>query len=291
MAAFQTALLARADREVALLKSINAQGVIFWDVEGQEFPGLTYVGDPTKVPALSPEMDAAADEFFAKYTSAGLRVGLTIRPHTFGAGATLPASGTNGNVFVLTSAPFGQKTYFYTNGWTQIPEDTSPFPNQVTVASYSPELSNKVQYAKTRWGCTLFYLDSFGGLDQFGPTSVSTLTNILLANPDVLLTPEVAVVANSATKMFAMSAPYLEPKYTGYFVPTNVPPIYPDAFGLIKIDYPYTNGVALLASAQAGNIFLVNSWFQNVTLDVAAAAYAGAGIAAPTGLRVVTNAP
>ena len=95
---FATNLLTRAANEVSILTNMNAQGVIIWDIEGQEFTRLCFIGDPTKVPVLAPEMDAVADRFFATYTSAGLRVGVTLRPQTFGAGASLP-SGTNGNVY------------------------------------------------------------------------------------------------------------------------------------------------------------------------------------------------
>lgn len=184
VAAFRTALLARANQEIAILTNMNAQGVIIWDVEGDEIEGLTYVGDPRKVSVLAPEMDAVADEFFAKYTSAGLRVGVTLRPHTFGAGTSFP-DGTNGNVFINVDAPYGQKEYYYTNGWVQ-----TNIGAPVTEESYWPGLLNKIQYANNHWGCTMFYMDSYGALDQYGPRAVSALTNILQAYPGILLAPE-----------------------------------------------------------------------------------------------------
>jgi hypothetical protein len=290
LATFRTKLLARADTEVTILTNMNAQGVIIWDIEGDEIAGLTYIGDPRKVPVLAPEMDAVADEFFAKYTSAGLRVGVTLRPHRFGTGTNFPA-GTNGNAFVLTSAPFGQKGYYYTNGWVQT---TNYYQiNQVTVQSYLPELQDKIQYAMNRWGCSIFYIDSYGGLDQYGPVSVATLTNILQVNPGILLAPECAfqVTLSQGTKMFAMSAPYLQPNYTGYCVPTNVPPVYPNAAAVIKISSPYTNSASLVASIQAGNIMLVNSWYTSSTVTAVKQAYVDAGPQPPTNLHIVTNAP
>jgi hypothetical protein len=269
LAAFRSKLLARAATEVSILTNMNAQGVIFWDIEGDEIQGLIYVGDPTKVSLLAPEMDAVADEFFAKFTSAGLRVGICIRPHTFGAGTNLPA-GTNGDVFILTSAPFGQKGYYYTNGWVQVTNVSAP----VTAQSYS-ELLDKVQYANNRWGCSVFYIDSYGGLDQYGPMSVATLTNILQYSPGILLVPECAYQASlgEGTKMFAMSAPFLSPQYTGYFVPTNVQAIYPNAIAVIRIDPPYTNITSLVASIQAGNIMLVNSSGTNTSVNQVRQAY------------------
>ncbi len=140
LAAFRSKLLARAAIEVSILKSMNAQGVIVWDIEGQEIRGLTYFGDPTKLPVMAPEMDAVADDFFKMFTSAGLRVGLCLRPQTFGAGTSLPA-GTNGDVFVKVNAKFGQKEYYYTNGWMLVTNVPAP----VSAQSYQPELLDKVR--------------------------------------------------------------------------------------------------------------------------------------------------
>jgi hypothetical protein len=288
MVTFSNTLMARARNEISVLKSMNAQGVIIWDVEGEEFPYLTYVGDPGKVPLLAPEMDAAADAFFAAYRAAGLRVGVTLRPHTFDAGPSLPA-GTNGQTFVLTSASFGQRCYYYTNGWVQ--ENVGA---QVIGQSYWPELLEKVQYANTRWGCTLFYIDSYGVLDNWGQYSASVLTNILQAYPNVLLSPEAGFDALMATNMYAMSAPYLEPQYTGYFVPTNVPPLYPNAAGLIRINPPYTNVTSLTASVQAGNILLVDGWYASPSSACVSNAYFNAYIGrtlVPPDLHIVTNSP
>src|ERR1700716_554074 len=56
--AFQTRLIKYADDSVALLKAMNAQGTIVWDIEGEEFahPEASYVGDPVLLFRIAPEM-------------------------------------------------------------------------------------------------------------------------------------------------------------------------------------------------------------------------------------------
>jgi hypothetical protein len=78
---FRTVMLARADAAVAACVSANAQGIVVWDITGQEFGHTTsYLGNPDEIATFAPEMDAIADEYMAKFTSAGLRVGVTLRP-------------------------------------------------------------------------------------------------------------------------------------------------------------------------------------------------------------------
>src|ERR1700730_13919166 len=64
--AFQTRLMKYADDSVALLRAMNAQGMIVWDIEGEEFahPEASYVGDPVLLFRIAPEMELFADEFF-----------------------------------------------------------------------------------------------------------------------------------------------------------------------------------------------------------------------------------
>ena len=51
---------------------MNAQGMITWDIEGQEYPHATsYIGDPRKVSLLAPEMEPMADAYFAKFRRGG----------------------------------------------------------------------------------------------------------------------------------------------------------------------------------------------------------------------------
>jgi hypothetical protein len=277
MAQFRTDLLARADKEIYILTNMYAQGVIIWDVEGGEMSSISYVGDPRPLKLLAPEMDACADEFFAKFRAAGLRVGVTIRPNVCYFGTNFPSSPANGQVFIKTDSPYGQKEYAcLTNGtWTQYST------NQQKVAEFYTNMLAKIEYAKTRWGATLFYLDSYGVRTDFGSNYFTykdiALTNIMFAHPDILLMPEFTqptYVQN--TNWYAMSAPY-QPVTGGwgYTVFPEALAIYPRACGVIRIQTQDSDILSISNSIQSGNIILVNSWYTNTAADHVRQAYLG----------------
>jgi hypothetical protein len=147
---FRTRLLKYADDSIAQLKKMNAQGMIVWDIEGQEYPHATsYLGDPRSLPT---EMELLADEFFAKFKAAGLRTGVCLRPQ-------MPVRAA------------------YNDGVQQM---EVPDPVQI--------LNDKIAYAHKRWGATLFYVDSNG--DPNVPFDAAIFEAVAKANPDVLLIPE-----------------------------------------------------------------------------------------------------
>ena len=286
MIQFSNDLMGRARGEISVLKSMNAQGIIIWDAEGGELQNMTWMGDPREVPILAPEMDAVADQFFAMYTNAGFRVGVTLRPRLLTTGSTLPSSGSNGQQFVLTSAPLGHKTYVYTNGWVQT--NAMPYGGN-SFDCYLPDLTNKMQYAINRWGASIFYIDSFGAIDNYGPQVLQALTNITQAYPNVLVIPEMG--GSVWTNLFSASAPYLQPQYTGYLLPTNILAVYPLAFGVICVN-DYNDLPSMVRSAKAGNIMLANSWFPNLSAQNSSQAYInGTAIPPPTDLHILTNSP
>jgi hypothetical protein len=153
LAAFHARLLDWADQSVRILESMNAQGMVTWDVEGEQFPHpTTYIGDPRLVGALAPEMQNVIDEYFARFTRAGLRVGVTIRPQT---------------VTLL-------------DGGRRVEQTSSDDPAQILI--------DKIAYARKRWGATLFYIDSNG--DPNLPLSFEVIRRVADSYPDVLLMPE-----------------------------------------------------------------------------------------------------
>lgn len=125
---FRRRLLAYAKTSVAIMSEANAQGMITWDLEGEEDPQATYIGDPRLLAALAPEMNELADDYFRVFTSAGLRVGLTLRMQK----AVRSASGK------VTHA---------------------------AAADPVSHLAAMVGYARKRWGATLFYVDSNDAFD------------------------------------------------------------------------------------------------------------------------------
>lgn len=149
-AKFRERLMAWAGQSVQVLKGLNAQGMITWDTEGQEYPhAISYLGDPRSLP---PEMEPVADAYFKLFTDAGLKVGVCLRPQlplrtAYGAGV-----------------------------------------NQYEVTDPLATLDAKLTYAQKRWGCTLFYVDSNG--DPNAPMSASIFSQLAARHPDVLLMPE-----------------------------------------------------------------------------------------------------
>jgi hypothetical protein len=151
-AEFRSRLLRVADSTVAILRDMNAQGMITWDIEGQEHPKATYAGDPRLFATMAPEMAQVADEYFQKFRNAGFRVGVCIRP---------------------------QEIVFDT-AHRNVYERDVPNPGEL--------LMQKIAWAKQRWGATLFYVDSNG--EPSRPLDADILQRIAATFPDVLLVPE-----------------------------------------------------------------------------------------------------
>ena len=74
-------MLAVADTSIGIMKEMNAQGAITWDIEGQEHQhSISYIGDPRIFASLAPEMKDIADEYFKRFRDANLKTGVCIRP-------------------------------------------------------------------------------------------------------------------------------------------------------------------------------------------------------------------
>ena len=151
-AEFRSRLLHQASSIVSVLRDMNAQGMITWDIEGQEYPKATYAGDPRLCATLAPEMAQVADEFFRIIRNAGFRVGVCVRPQEI----------------VLDTA--------HKNAY----ERDVPNPGEL--------LTQKIAWAKQHWGATLFYIDSNG--EPSRPLNADILQRIASAFPDILLVPE-----------------------------------------------------------------------------------------------------
>ncbi len=148
---FRRRILQLADSTVAILRGMNAQGAITWDIEGQEFPAASYAGDPRLFDRLAPEMAGVADEYFRRIRDAGFRVGVCVRPQ-------------------------------------QIVFDQSQHASEREVADPGRLLEDKIRWAHDRWGATLFFVDSNGGPSR--PLDAGVLEKVAAAFPDVLLVPE-----------------------------------------------------------------------------------------------------
>ncbi len=227
-AAFRAALLKMADNSVQVLKDTGAQGMITWDPEGEEFGGECYYGNPRLVPTLAPEMEfkndgakSAIDEYFERFRAAGLKVGVCIRPQ---------------QIAMVDGKPVHQAA-----------EDEQAV--QI--------LRERIAYAKQRWGCTLFYVDSTAtAYTWINPDVFKAVAD---AYPDVLLIPE-----NESMRYFAYSAPlnsYVHHKITS--TPVGARLVYPKAFSVLMApegDRPEDHA-ALLDAVRRGDILLFNAWY------------------------------
>lgn len=218
-------LMDYADNSIKILKAMNAQGAITWDIEGQEFPHATsYIGDPRLVKTLAPEMDVLADAYFAKFQAAGLRVGVCVRPQQF-------------------TRAGGQR-------------DVND-PAQIVKL-----LTDKITHAHRRWGCTLFYVDSNG--DPNVPFDAAMFQRVVQAlakqRVNVLLMPE-----HQNTRYYAYTAPYDELRGGVATTPADVRRVYPEAFEVINVaDGPLdARRAELVQAVKRGNILLFRAWFDD----------------------------
>jgi hypothetical protein len=201
-AGFRNAALAFANRTVSILNGLTnrPQGVIIWDLEGQEFlQTFSYVGDPEHLPQLAPEMDAIADEFIGTFKNAGYKVGLTLRPQKFLLGSTLPATcsynlnATLRDVFVNTAGTPMYRGYICNAPNTWVQEGQGKPGVQTDPVSYQDlfdTLSRKIQYAQNRWGATLFYVDSDGWSSDGQLLTPQIWRDLVAKFPNVTFFPE-----------------------------------------------------------------------------------------------------
>jgi hypothetical protein len=230
-AIFRGALLKLADSSVKVLKETNAQGMITWDPEGQEFMQSVYYGDPRLTPTLAPEMEfknegtvPVIDEYFARFRSAGFKVGVCIRPQQI----------------------------------TMV--DGKPVQGVADDEHAAEVLKSKIEYARKRWGCTLFYIDSTVGKTHLA-LSPDVFKSVADAYPDVLLMPE-----NESMRYFACSAPlnsYVHHKITS--TPVGARMVYPKAFSVLLAPEGFRpeDDDALVDAVRNGDILIFNSWYKN----------------------------
>lgn len=230
--AFAVRLLADIDATIATLTNVGAQGVLWWDVEGARWPQpTTYIGDPRVLDPAHPQHDKYAPELdtpvtyngqqmkvvdvcFRKWQDAGFRSGVTIRPQTL----------------VWKDAP------------QQTGEDIAQTDN----------LCAKATYARERWGCTIFYIDSIS--EWFGNLSMAKTVS---KYPDILLIPEWA-----RTRTYRYSSQFSYTKFSGLYrgVPAEMQACWPDAFCCMgNVDYEKNYDDALYA-VQRGNVQMFNCW-------------------------------
>jgi hypothetical protein len=205
--------------------------MITWDPEGQEFMQSVYYGDPRLVPTLAPEMEfkgsspsSTVDAYFQRFRAAGLKVGVCIRPQQI----------------------------------TMV--DGKPVQGVADDEHAAEVLKSKIEYARKRWGSTLFYIDSTVGKTHLA-LSPDVFKAVADAYPDVLLMPE-----NESMRYFAYSAPlnsYVHHKITS--TPVGARMVYPKAFSVLLAPegFRLEDDDALVDAVRNGDILIFNCWYQN----------------------------
>jgi hypothetical protein len=257
---FQTKVLAQAASIVANLRALNAQGVITWDIEGQQYPQPTsYVCSPDQIAQVSPEMESTVsdtsspffgmkldDAYFKTITNAGFRVGVCIRPQQF----TLHPDRTAQQVYLP----------------------------KATIAA---ELIRKMQFARSRWGATLFYVDST--VEENGAVlDASIFQQVGAAVPDALIIPE-----ESTPKHYAYAAPFRTFIFHGDLgTDSTVYNYYPHAFSANLINDVQASTLAaaiapLTDSVQRGDILMGHADYPDANNPTIVQIYQAAGATVP----------
>lgn len=299
--AFQTALMARTNANITRMNAMvpKPQGIIVWDLEGNEFfHALTYIGAPNRLAEHAPEIDAVADQMFAAYRAAGYRVGVTLRPQTIQYGTSLPATCTTGplssgsntvrDVFLKTDAAYQLRGYqcSSTNTWTQ-GGARGPYyqTHATTVSAVVAILRTKIQYAINRWGVSIFYVDT--NVNATDSTYEAEVFRQLATEfPGVLILPEWQHDA-----YHAVAAPYDQIASLGvYSTVARVRAMYPQAFSYINAagaDLTGANLTALSNGIKAGDVVGLRGWFDSEEITPISQAHAAAQLANSS--IVVTN--
>jgi len=248
--AFGERLLLYADNCIGRMKAMNAQAIIVWDIEGQEMPHMTsYIGDPRPLAKLSPEMDRFADAFMKKFRDAGFKTGITIRP-------------------------------------TEIFQSGAGRWSQRGVVDPVATMSEKIEYAQKRWGCTIFYLDSDflrGGIlpsylripwvlpassEKLEPSikrelaqgvmPAEMLEKLAKLHPDCLISPEF-----SSRDFYRFSAPYSSPNLDDGGTDPVIRGVWPQAFRLVAVNswQMAKNWEHFADSVEKGDVLLFPGWF------------------------------
>ncbi|MEX2607144.1 MAG: HEAT repeat domain-containing protein [Kiritimatiellia bacterium] len=203
---FRQRILSTMRNTVEAAKAGDAQGVIVWDLEGGTYPhATTYIGDPRHIRLLNPQMDLVIDEAFQILKDAGLKIGITLR---------------------TSRVVYNEEKKTTAHSHT-VAED--PF----------RELDAKVAYAKERWGCEIFYVDTNYFWRPYGPKQEwkagrvppELWVRLVEKYPDTLFIPEFGNIGD-----YQAAAIYGEADMGNYKTPELARVLWPESFRFIVIE-------------------------------------------------------
>ena len=289
--AFQSGLLSRGATAVTELQRVGAMGVILWDFEGSGDDNI-YIGDPTLIESMAPEMVGVIDSYVGLFTAAGLRVGFTLRPQLFttytgtlnitGTDVTWAGGGSDftnfnaqvvspvndvGNDLVIGTAHYSVSGTVSNTEVTTSVAAPSPLTNvayyygQHTLPPLGAfqQLDRMVSYCQTRWGADIFYVDS-SIIESTGVNTAASVFQQLAAKyPGTLFFPEM-----KSLKDYAYTIPFQDGNATGGLSLSNpITQVYPGAMQLI---YPSDTTLAnnqdiIYKRVLQGNPILFDAWY------------------------------
>jgi hypothetical protein len=253
---FQQGLLKWADQAIKVHLEAGAQGMVTWDIEGQEHPSATFYGEPHLLSKLAPEMEEEVevevmengkqklikmplvDAYFRKFRDAGLRTGVCLRP---------------------------QELKFTPNN--------DPYQAATSAEEAYQDMKEDLEYAKQRWGCTLFYIDSTRDRESKASLEPELFTRLNQEYPDVLMMPE-----NQTLRYYTCSAPFDSMIHHGVTSTANrVRELWPEAFTVIMAtggttvqgNAPNTPEIRaerreqMIDGVRRGDILMFSGWYLN----------------------------
>jgi len=286
--AFRQALVRSAERIVEVCRGMGAQGIIVWQIEGEQFSGSVYYGEPRLVQRIAPEMQAAADDFFRKLREGGLRVGVCIRPTIHFARDAAKKD----------LVPWDKLVDLWARNWVgEIPDFYKDLYGEAEAKSALNRLDAKIRYAQERWGCTLFYIDtnhfwrprdrSKEGWDwQSRMMPAAVFEELHKRHPDVLLVPE-----HESLRYWTSTAPYVQPPQWGRKTERDIRLAYPNAFSVISMndqEHIRQKREEYVEAIISGDVLLPAGWYPGNT-DVVREVYEAAAKAAPFQVRAAED--
>ncbi|MDP6357832.1 MAG: hypothetical protein QF473_22140, partial [Planctomycetota bacterium] len=243
------------------LKQMDAQGMILWNLEGA-FHGTGWVGDARMQPILSPECSRGLDDYFRIIREAGFRVGCTIRHQQ--------VMWWKGR-WIQNAGNINPKGDPLLDGYDRLVPKHQPW---WTVYPTAQRLSEKIAYAKKRWGCTIFYYDvpkistmylaANGEIKSFRREPPAHIyRRIRQDHPDVLIIPEHGKIAAHSAHL----APYGQTgvvKLMPFAGPDYRRDIFPGYFGVNFVhdsdDDPWRKRLARIHELVWGETLMVDGW-------------------------------
>ena len=267
--AFQTRMLKQAATNVITSSALHAQGVITWDIEGEQYPQATsYVCSPDQIATVSPEMESIItdrgslylgkkldDAYFQTISSAGLRVGVCLRPQVF----ALSPNGTAGQTYLTNNSAIIRN------------------------------LEGKASYSNARWGATIFYVDST--VDKNGGTLDPAIFQQLITDmPSFLFIPE-----ETTPRYYAYTAPFysfMSNNTVG--TPAFIYKVYSHAFGANLVNDSAASALAasksqLTRSVTHGDILMGHADYWQVNDPTLVEIYRSAGAPRVTPVLALPN--